>query len=96
MPPKKNKDEEEDFLSTLLALKQSSAWKWYEFQINQFAEQVMGEWADSKGSDDGRLKGEYKAYKRSLNVVNKKIQDLTQAPPSSPNLDAYSNSHSVS
>ena len=50
----------------------------------------------SKGLEETHELLGYKAYKRSLNVVNKKIQDLTQAPPSSPNLDAYSNSHSVS
>ena len=82
--------EADDLLHSLMVLRQSPAWKWYELQIKAFQEQIMGEWAESKENNES-LKGEYKAYKRALNVLTKKIEDLTTTPPEEPNLDPYKN-----
>jgi hypothetical protein len=78
----------DDLLHSLLVFRQSVGWKWYETQLNSMTEQIMAEWSSSDKAGES-LKGEYKAIKRCLNVINKKIEDLTASPPTSPNLDAY-------
>ena len=95
---KKIKNEEivtDDLLHSLLVFKQSVGWKWYTTQLDAMVEQIMVEWSTTDKPSES-LKGEYKAIKRCLNVINKKIEDLTSAPPKEINLDAYSNSNPVS
>jgi hypothetical protein len=101
MPKKKIEDTElisDDLLHSLLVFKQSVGWKWYETQLAAMVEQIMVEWSTTDKPSES-LKGEYKAIKRCLNVINKKIEDL-QSPvskkPDFKDLDAYADTRSNS
>ena len=95
MPKKKNEEMiQDDLLHSLLVFKQSVGWKWYETQLSAMVEQIMAEWSTTDKPSES-LKGEYKAIKRCLNVINKKIEDLTSAPPARINLDAYADTRSA-
>lgn len=94
MPKSKKQDiegmEADELLTQLLIFRQSVGWRYFEKQVKAFREQTMLELTTSTDpAKDAILKGEFTAYGRCLNLINKAIEDLTRGAPEAPKLDPY-------
>lgn len=81
----------EELATQLLALKQSPAFQHVLKNLEIWRAQAANEMADTLPSDPRmyQLQAEFKVYGRTLNIVDRLIQDLTTEPAETKQFDAY-------
>jgi hypothetical protein len=90
-------NERDELTTQLLSLKQNSAFQHILRNLEIWRAQAASDMADTLPSDPKmyQLQAEFKVYGRTLNIVDRLIQDLTLEAPKTKNFDAYNQSEQL-